>query len=64
MGQNPSGESFPTFPSGGYAHAFTYPVSFDIPTKYRSTPGGYAHGRLLPWLPNFLGYLFVMRIVN
>ena len=21
MGQNPDGESFPTFPSGGYAHA-------------------------------------------
>ena len=23
MGQNPGGESFPTFPSGGYAHGST-----------------------------------------
>ena len=26
MGQNPGGESFPTLPSGGYAHAYRAPV--------------------------------------
>ena len=31
MGQNPGGESFPTFPSGGYAHGeLTYMASLHL----------------------------------